>query len=406
MNKKYILITGGELFNKGAQSMTFTVINEIKKRFPEKEAILLSTDDYERNKEFKEKFAFEILPFNTKLMYGLMKGFYGTFWRLKLNKKNSNKYEHLTSTLEEIFNNAEMMIDISGYALSSQRGSSTSISYLMKIKLAEQYGIKVFLMPQSFGPFNYSGKKKYVINYLLKEVLKYPEMIYAREQEGYNILVNDYKLNNVEKSYDLVLLNKDIELSNIYKNESEQNNSIINDAKGIAIVPNMKNFKHGNSQEILKVYDSCINKLTSQHKKVYLIRHSIEDKEACDIIKERNKQNDNVILLDYDFSCIEYENLIKKFDFAIASRYHSIIHAYKNGIPCIAIGWATKYHELLKTFKQENYIFDVRSNIDEKAIDNAIDIMIENHTKESKVILETLSTIRNKNIFDVIDRSR
>ena len=45
----------------------------------------------------------------------------------------------------------------------------------------------------------------------------------------------------------------------------------------------------------------------------------------------------------------------------------------KNGTPCIAIGWATKYHELLKTFKQEDYIFDVRKNMDTNSIVEAVD---------------------------------
>ena len=37
-----IIITGGELFNKGAQAMTFVTVNELKKRFPDHQIYLLS----------------------------------------------------------------------------------------------------------------------------------------------------------------------------------------------------------------------------------------------------------------------------------------------------------------------------------------------------------------------------
>ena len=53
-----IIITGGELFNKGAQAMTFVAVDELKKRFPEHEIYLLSEMDLERPKAEREQYAF------------------------------------------------------------------------------------------------------------------------------------------------------------------------------------------------------------------------------------------------------------------------------------------------------------------------------------------------------------
>src|SRR5690554_7405042 len=164
----------------------------------------------------------------------------------------------------------------------------------------------------------------------------------------------------------------------------------------------MKNFQHGDKEQVLRVYDMCINHLTNLGKTVYLVRNTLEDIKACKLIKERFSQDNKVILIENEFSCIEYENLVKKFDFIIASRYHSIIHAYKNGTPCIAIGWATKYHELLKTFKQEDYIFDVRKNMDTNSIVEAVDKMLEKYQEESDTILEILEEVQGENVFDII----
>ncbi len=50
MNKKsYILIIGGELRNKGAQAMSFIVVEEMKKRFPELTPVLISDGDASPN---------------------------------------------------------------------------------------------------------------------------------------------------------------------------------------------------------------------------------------------------------------------------------------------------------------------------------------------------------------------
>lgn len=397
---KYILITGGELFNKGAQAMTFITIDELKSRFPGKEIILLSKIDYERKKEDKSKYSFEILPINIGLVFELLGGCYKMIWRFKAKSQNKQKYTPFIHTLKKILNDTYAIVDISGYALSSQWGVGGTVEYLTKIILAKKYGIKVYLMPQSFGPFSYKGAAKPIINYLLKKYMNYPEVIYAREKEGYNYLHNDYKLTNVKKTYDLVLLNKAVNLSNIYKVTPKI--SVFNNAKDIAIVPNVRNFDHGNTEKIMLLYDTIINKLINMGKIVCIARHSYEDIEACKMIKKRFMDNDNVVLIDDDMSCIEFDQLVKKFDFIIGSRFHSIVHAYKNGVPCIAIGWATKYHELLKSFKQEKFIFDVRNNIDIESVEKAVDIMSEQHKKESEIISSILKEIQIYNVFDVM----
>ena len=45
----YILITGGNLINKGAQAMTFIAVDEIKRRFPDREVVVISDVDAARS---------------------------------------------------------------------------------------------------------------------------------------------------------------------------------------------------------------------------------------------------------------------------------------------------------------------------------------------------------------------
>ena len=58
---KNIIITGGELFNKGAQAMTFIAVDELKKRFPAHQILVLSELDLQRSKEEREQYAFQFI---------------------------------------------------------------------------------------------------------------------------------------------------------------------------------------------------------------------------------------------------------------------------------------------------------------------------------------------------------
>lgn len=40
---EYIIIVGGQLHNKGAQAMAYTVVDAMKKKFPEKEVVLFAS---------------------------------------------------------------------------------------------------------------------------------------------------------------------------------------------------------------------------------------------------------------------------------------------------------------------------------------------------------------------------
>ncbi len=391
MKTKYIIVTGGELFNKGAQSMSFITISEMRLHFPNHEVLLISERDYRRAEEEKKQYGFRIIHDVFKSLLG-----YGTYAKLKKIDKD------IIDESKQILRNTDFLLDISGYALGSNWKLRSVLYYLSRIRIAKKHGIKVFLMPQSYGPFDYPVIIDSFMKRLIKDSLKRASKIYARENEGFNLLTQEFNLDNVELSPDLVLQNKEIDLKKIY-NEVPGICDLNIENNSVAIVPNMKNFRFGNISEIISLYEQSIKKMLEMGLTVYLLRHSYEDIEACEMIKEKFKGNDKVFLLSDEYSCFEYESMVKKFKFIIASRYHSIIHAYKNGIPCIALGWAVKYHELLKLFGQEKYIYDVRGDLDFQKFIDSVQQINDNHNKETALINKKLAIIQQSNIFDSID---
>lgn len=389
-----IIITGGELFNKGAQAMVFITVDEIKKRFPDHEIYVLSAMDMQRPKKEIEQYAFRFTGWYPSKFAKCQSNL-----ALRMICKLRNGQE--LKECESLYSNCDMMIDISGYALGSNWSFENCNTYLEHLEFAKAFHIPFYLMPQSFGPFEFQGEQGFQIDLRIRTLLPEARIICAREQDGYEALRQQYHLKNVRLTTDLVLNNKKINLANIYKEvpafvlpQIEENS--------VGIVPNGRTVDVKNQKSILALYQSIIAELIRQKKNVYLLSHATSDNKLCSEIKAFFAANEKVVFLEQDFSCLEFNEIVKRFQFLIASRFHSIVHAYKNGIPCISIGWAVKYHDLLARFEQEKYAFDIRNEIDTNCLVDAVRDMNENRNKESLKIKEHLADLQQENIFDIL----
>lgn len=392
---KNIIITGGELNNKGAQAMTFVTVNELKKRFPCHAIYLASDQDCCRADSDKNQYSFNLLCW-----------FPGIFAKAQKNLllRAICKFRHPKEFADcnEIYKNTVLMVDVSGYALGTIWSENANQLYINNLRYAKAYGIPVYLMPQSIGPLDFElhGQRKTAKQ--LKKLLSYCKVICAREEESMEELKKFGIVNNVVQKPDLVLNNKGIDLCNVYRTLPELDIPKIK-ADSVCIIPNTRNESVGDKNKILELYSCLISRLAEKKKTIYIMMHSSQDAELCREIKLAHADETNVILLDKDYSCIEFNEIVKQFDFVIASRYHSIVHAYKNGIPCLVLGWATKYHELLKQFGQLDYMFDFRGNVDTESLLAAMDKLIEARDEESKRILKELDKIQQDNVFDILE---
>jgi len=397
---KNVVVFGGELFNKGAQAMTFTVIDQLKRRFPIENIYLLSSKDFDRDEIEKNRYNFEIIPFSTEIGKNLLLDD-------QFNVLEKDGVPPIERKVKEVLKNSDLVIDISGYHLSSQTGEGavwaiySQMRYISRIVLSKNYSIPYFIFPQSIGPFDYSMPLKPVLYTLLSRYMTYPEKIHPREPQGVEAL-KPFTKENVERQRDIVLLNPEYDLKNIFKTVDLKEKTI--DENSVGIIPNNQVIKRTDKDDIYDLYKNIIQKLIRSKKKVYILRHSQEDLYICEGVKDMFSNNENVILLSEDMNAIELENIIKQFEFIIGSRYHSIIHAYKNGIPSIVIGWAIKYKELLKDFDQENYHFDGRKRINKEELLNSIEKMINECDKEKNKINSILTKMEKNYVFKELEK--
>ena len=205
----------------------------------------------------------------------------------------------------------------------------------------------------------------------------------------------------MELSPDLVLQNRLLNKQNVYmKNIVDEIPDIKENA--VAIIPNINNYEFMSPEKMINMYKHIIKKLREKGKIVYILLFD-KDKKCCDDIVNNIQNKSDVEIISKELDCFEYCNIIDKFDFIIASRYHSIIHAYRLAVPVIAIGWAEKYLELLKMFEQSKYNFDIRDELVINEVLEAIDDIDNNLTQNQILINKKLSEIQKNNCFDILN---
>ena len=397
---KYI-ITGGEFNNKGAEALTLATFSEIRIR--DRNATIYfvgAITSYEERMYGIKQFCYteEILRYLERpsvILFLRIK--FKNLIKLLLGKKRCS-----INNVKKVFEESDYLIDISGFALSSKFDIKRSLYFLQRIDIAYLYNVKVILMPQSFGPFDF---KKTILKHILLSLRKC-KIIYARELSGYQLLLS-LNLQNVVHAYDLVLTLKNIHYDLISKNLCVSNYDLQVPQKSIALITNTKLFSNGNlnSSKTLSIYMDIIGYLIFRNYNIYIIPHAKDDINLSTSIFQM-ANNPKVYIIENILHSYEYQEIVKKFNFIIASRYHSIVHAYKEGTPSIIIGWADKYKELAHLFSQENYMFDINDEyFDFGSISKAIDSMVENYQIESKIIKSKLKEIQDTDYFSFISKS-
>lgn len=391
-----IIIAGGGLVNKGAQAMTLISICELKKRFPKHRMVLLTWDVSPAAKAKHAMYDLELLEvpplkFSRAARNPLLRTMY------------SLRYRQAFTNADSIYRNADLFVDISGYALGSNWSTKVCNDYLDAIEHALAYEIPVYLLPQSFGPFDYQGEAGRAIDERTRRLFPKIKHIFAREQEGYDALSSRYGLTNVTLTHDMVLSSRIEDYSPALREKPVFELPAIPE-NSMGLIPNVRVGDNG-ANDPLTVYTAAVQAGLAQGLNVYITYHSSQDWELCDAIKAAFADEEKVVLLDRDHSCMEFNELVKKFRFVVASRFHSIVHALKNSVPCIALGWATKYMDLMKLFCQERFVFDLRKPVDADQVAQAVARMADRWQQESETICTALPELQKENVFDCIKKA-
>ena len=388
-------LTGASFSNKGAEAMIFVMVSELREKYPGCEIyipnVALDDERYRFTGIYVDERSHEYMKGGIHRCRAL-----GEMLVRKLLKHKGHVSD--VKKLAQMFDRIDAVFDISGYNLSNRWDYAINRSYLRYIEEAKKSGVPVYLMPQSFGPFDYEGEMA-VFDRKIREFLPYPRMIFCREEDGFRKLSEKYGLQNLHRSADIVLQSNEISVHAVMSAVPE---TTMPDPKpgSVGIIPNFMNLKYCNRDNMIAMYKRIIESVLKLGRDVYIMHHSKGDVELCRDIYA-SCQDERLHLLEEDFRCYEFSELVTKFDFLIASRFHALVHAFREGVPCIAIGWSIKYQNLLHSVGQDQFLFDIRS-VDEEKLKHAIKDLSEHRSAASVLISSHVQLIQERSCFDSI----
>jgi len=307
-------------------------------------------------------------------------------------RKSRGKMGKIERTLRE----ADAILDASGYALGSGWGRREALALLLTIRIARRYKKKIVLMPQSFGPFDWGRRDDAHFIDLVRRDLSYPVKIFSREAEGYECL-EALGLTNVELSADMVIREKSF--PKISDTCSSANGAGVDlpAAGSVGFVLNENLFRIGDSQAVGRLYTQMIDRLVGDGERVYILRTSSRDLNFIEGIHGGLKNRSKVEVIAKEYSSPELMEVMGQFKYIVASRYHSIVFAYRRSVPAVVLGWSAKYSDLAKLFGQEEYLVDIRHPEPCRIMDK-IERMRANHAIESSNIEGCLGKVQETSV--------
>lgn len=387
---RYIIIIGVNFDNKGAEAMMFHLYQYLQEAYPDRKVVALCKTSGKQLEEIKERYKLRALSCYMADFFYAEGGLYRFAGRVKGIQGRQN-----CAKVRKILDNTDLCVDASGFNFSSKFGLTDNYAWLKNIDIMKRHRIPVVIMPQSFGPFDFPKWYGWGLKLMARKTLKYPQRIFARERTGFMEMKAYCRPESLFLSPDLVLLGENLKPELFYRNRTSVKKYTV--ASGsVAIVPNQKLKIHSSELTGEKIYMAAINMLLKEGRHVYIIRHCESDKAFCDSLAAKFQDRNNVTYIDADIDCMEYAGLIRQFDFAVVSRYHGIVHSYKEGTPCVVIGWADKYQELLEKFSQNKYLINL-SGYSENELCNKIHDMNLNYQREETIIKGQYHKLLEKN---------
>ncbi len=394
-----ILITEADVVgNKGAVAMVKSIINGIKEEHPN--ANITVTSKFICNGLYKtDSFPQVNILYDSEQELDVPLVKIWAWWLLK--SIGINLQMLLKDNVTQTYLKSDLIVSASGISFTDEFGMIKIYHFSKFMQIPLLLNKPVIKFTQSIGPFKTRYNKM-----IAKLSMKNVNVIMARGKQSFNNLKSIGITKNVIELPDIVLSMK------MEKSQKAQDCiSKIGSGTVIGITPNIvcKRLSPTNHYENVLI-NLCEFILTKyQDAKIILIPHTIEedsigkddDMSICTNLEKSINSNRVYIENVVNYEPEELKWLISKLDFFIGSRFHSLIESVSTCVPSMAIGWNTKYNEMMSWVElKENVI-----QIEDLKLDGTIK-MFENHFNNRasiKTHLETIIPNVKKDAYKAID---
>ncbi|MFC4872852.1 polysaccharide pyruvyl transferase family protein [Negadavirga shengliensis] len=281
----------------------------------------------------------------------------------------------------------QVVLDASGFAFGDKWGAAKAGTRLANhLAIWKSKGKKVILLPQAFGPFT-----KPDLIQKMKFILNQADLVYARDKVSFDFL-NQLR---IEKGTENIFLAPDF--TNLTAPIFPENKQKYSDS--LAIIPNQK-MMDTSDESFNKSYPDFLKvmvelALQKGQKAFFLIHESEKDKAIAEMVNEK---------LDKPIPIIEEENpllvkgIIGSCFAVITSRFHGLVSALSQSVPCLATGWSHKYEMLFEDYKFSEGLCQLQR--DKAYYEEKINLIIEIDSRKKISQLLTIESAKQKKLSD------
>lgn len=224
---------------------------------------------------------------------------------------------------------------------------------------AKRNGKKVIFLPNSFGPFKNALAKKIYIYIMNKTDLITVRENISKKQNANILKTQSFYFPDLgffiekNKNFDFY---KYLKQNNIEYDKSKEN-------IGITVRP--YNFSgHKNKDELFVKYIKSVSKFIEKYQKrynIFLIAQTMgpsnheNDRLAIKEVQKYLKKEVNIVS-DFELNANDLVSIYGHMDYVIGTRFHSVIFAFTQYVPCIAISYGgNKGEGIMKDFSLGKY---------------------------------------------------
>ena len=241
----------------------------------------------------------------------------------------------------------DAVIDASGFAFGDQHPASRTLRFAEDVRRWKQQGKAVVLLPQALGPFESEPHRAG-----FQEIVRHADLVYARDRRSL-----------------------------------EHAREAVGPAETLRLAPDSNGVQHGtyacivpNSRMLDKVSPDradryvpflarCIEAVAAAGVVPRLLIHDDREDEA--LIEPIRRALGRPVEVVQKKDPLALKAVLGGARFVVGSRFHALVGALSQGVPCIATGWSHKYEMLFHDFGCEGLILPVSAG--QAEIDACID---------------------------------
>jgi polysaccharide pyruvyl transferase WcaK-like protein len=370
----FIEVRGVGFVNKGAELMLYAVLDYLKKNRPDAKVVM------ERRRKGVIK-KHRKLGVYTKFKFVRL-GLFGKFCEAIIPTILLNKI--LFAKESQI----HFVLDASGYAYADFLGggikpSTVFVKDIIRWKTDKK---KIILLPQAFGPFN-DRKLRAEMN----QILKYSDLVFARDTESLKYL------ETLEESKATIDLKPDFTnlLCGSIPGYFDPSNF------DIAIIPNVR-MVTATSEAETRAYPlfikNVVESLQEMGEKPFFLIHEGEKDE--NLTEKINKSLSKPLVIIKEDNPLHIKGMIGECKMVVTSRFHGLVSALSQAIPCLTTSWSHKYKELLSDYGFESGLCELDLSAGE--IKKKLNQLLMDESRSNLIVLlKTKSEEQKKKTIDM-----